>query len=159
MGLKLEEWNSLLKFVWHITRASILFNKKLVNIVKSYFVKESLQKVDLKKTAETRNLEPKIDFDSLRNEPVSTYDYKEQKKSIIEQQDEILFEENLYRAPDINFLSKPELSRENAINQEELELNAEKLKSVLTDFKIEGEIISISWSNCDYVRTAARTRN
>ena len=97
----------------------------------------------MKKTAETRNLEPKIDFDSLRNEPVSTYDYKEQKKSIIEQQDEILFEENLYRAPDINFLSKPELSRENAINQEELELNAEKLKSVLTDFKIEGEIIKV----------------
>ena len=144
MGLKLEEWNGLLRFVWHITRVSILFNKKLVNIVKSYFVKESLQKVDLKKTAETRNLEPKIDFDSLRNEPVSTYGYKEQKKSIIEQQDEILFEENLYRAPDINFLSKPELSRENAINQEELELNAEKLKSVLTDFKIEGEIIKVS---------------
>ena len=144
MGLKLEEWNSLLKFVWHIIRVSILFNKKLVSIVKSYFVKESLQKVDLKKTAETRNLEPKIDFDSLRNEPVSTYDYKEQKKSIIEQQDEILFEENLYRAPDINFLSKPELSRENAINHEELELNAEKLKSVLTDFKIEGEIIKVS---------------
>ena len=144
MGLKLEEWNSLLRFVWHITRVSILFNKKLVSIVKSYFVKESLQKVDLKKTAETRNLEPKIDFDSLRNEPVSTYDYKEQKKSIIEQQDEILFEENLYRAPDINFLSKPELTRENAINREELELNAEKLKSVLTDFKIEGEIIKVS---------------
>ena len=144
MGLKLEEWNSLLRFVWHIIRVSILFNKKLVSIVKSYFVKESLQKVDLKKTAETRNLEPKIDFDSLRNEPVSTYDYKEQKKSIIEQQDEILFEENLYRAPDINFLSKPELSRENAINHEELELNAEKLKSVLTDFKIEGEIIKVS---------------
>ena len=144
MGLKLEEWNSLLRFVWHITRVSILFNKKLVSVVKSYFVKESLQKVDLKKTAETRNLEPKIDFDSLRNEPVSTYDYKEQKRSIIEQQDEILFEENLYRAPDINFLSKPELSRENAINHEELELNAEKLKSVLTDFKIEGEIIKVS---------------
>ena len=144
MGLKLEEWNSLLRFVWHITRVSILFNQKLVSIVKSYFAKESLQKVDLKKTAETRNLEPKIDFDSLRNEPVSTYGYKEQKKSIIEQQNEILFEENLYRAPDINFLSKPELSRENAINQEELELNAEKLKSVLTDFKIEGEIIKVS---------------
>ena len=144
MGLKLEEWNSLLRFVWHITRASILFNQKLVSIVKSYFAKESLQKVDLKKTAETRNLEPKIDFDSLRNEPVSTYGYKEQKKSIIEQQDEILFEENLYRAPDINFLSKPEFGRENAINREELELNAEKLKSVLTDFKIEGEIIKVS---------------
>ncbi len=144
MGLKLEEWNSLLRFVWHITRVSILFNQKLVSIVKSYFAKESLQKVDLKKTAETRNLEPKIDFDSLRNEPVSTYGYKEQKKSIIEQQNEILFEENLYRAPDINFLSKPELSRENAINHEELELNAEKLKSVLTDFKIEGEIIKVS---------------
>ena len=75
---------------------------------------------------------------------MSTYDYREQKQSIMEQQDEIQFEENLYRAPDINFLSKPELSRENAVNREELELNSEKLKSVLTDFKIEGEIIKVS---------------
>ena len=59
------------------------------------------------------------------------------KKSIIEQQDEILFEENLYRAPDINFLSKPELSRENAINREELELNAEKLKVFLLILKLK----------------------
>ena len=45
MGLKLKEWNILLRFVWHITRVSILFNKKLVSIVKSYFVKESFRKL------------------------------------------------------------------------------------------------------------------
>ena len=144
MGLKLEEWNSLLKFVWQTSKVIILFTKKIISFLKSNFVKESVQKVDLKRNAETRNLEPKIDFDSIKNEPVSTYDYREQKQSIIEQQDEIPFEENLYRAPDINFLSKPELSRENAVNREELELNSEKLKSVLTDFKIEGEIIKVS---------------
>ena len=64
----------------------------------------------------------------MKNEPVSTYDFKEQNQTIIEQQDEILFENNLYRAPDINFLSKPELNKGNSVNQEELELNAEKLK-------------------------------
>ena len=144
MGLKYEEWNSLLKFLWQTSKVIILFTKKIISFLKSNFVKESVQKVDLKRNAETRNLEPKIDFDSIKNEPVSTYDYREQKQSIIEQQDEIPFEENLYRAPDINFLSKPELSRENAVNREELELNSEKLKSVLTDFKIEGEIIKVS---------------
>ena len=40
-----------------------------------------------------------------------------------------------------NFLSKPEMSKESIIDQDELNLNAEQLKSVLTDFKIEGEII------------------
>ena len=60
------------------------------------------------------------------------------------QQDEIIFEENVYRAPDINFLSKPEINKQSSINQEELNSNAEKLKNVLTDFKIEGEIIKVS---------------
>ncbi len=62
----------------------------------------------------------------------------------IDLQDEISFEDNLYKAPDINFLSKPEIGKENTVNQNELDLNAEKLKGVLTDFKIEGEIIRVS---------------
>ena len=65
-------------------------------------------------------------------------------KETVSQQDEIVFDVKSYKAPDINFLSKPEINKDNAVNHDELKINAEKLKNVLTDFKIEGEIIAVS---------------
>ena len=144
MGLKLNEWNSFIKVLWQNAKTFTLFVRRLVALIKSYFMKEAMQGVAFEKNAASKNLEPKIDFDSLKNEPVSTYEYEKEKEKIIDRQNEIIFEENVYRAPDINFLSKPEPSKESIINHEELNINAEKLKNVLTDFKIEGEIIKVS---------------
>ena len=144
MGLKLNEWNKIFKFVLQQTRNAIFLFIKLSSYIKSLIIKKSVQGTAYKRTEENKNLEPKIDFDSLKNEPVSTYVYPNEKQNILDQQDEIIFEENIYKAPDINFLSKPEYSKGNTVNQEELDLNAEKLKNVLTDFKIDGEIIKVS---------------
>tara|TARA_Y100000816_G_scaffold291265_1_gene282117 strand:+ start:6590 stop:8866 length:2277 start_codon:yes stop_codon:yes gene_type:complete len=144
MGLKLKEWRVFFKFVWNITKVSISFIKRLAIYGKSYFVRESVHKVSYDRTTNTKNIEPKIDFDSLKNKPVSTYGYGNEKQATVDQQDEIFFEENSYKAPDINFLSKPEISERSTINHDELNLNAEKLKNVLTDFKIDGEIIKVS---------------
>ena len=144
MGLKLNEWNKIFKFVLQQTRNAIFLIIKLSSYIKSLIIKKSVQGTAYKRTEENKNLEPKIDFDSLKNEPVSTYGYPNEKQNILDQQDEIIFEENIYKAPDINFLSKPEYSKGNTVNQEELDLNAEKLKNVLTDFKIDGEVIKVS---------------
>ncbi len=144
MGLKLNEWSRIIKTIWQIILISILSIKKLLNIRRSNLFRNLPQSINVERTAESRNLEPKIDFDSLKNKPVSKYSNERTIPPIMGQQNEILFEENSYTAPDINFLSKPDLSKSNSINQEELNLNADKLKNVLTDFKIEGEIIRVS---------------
>ena len=144
MGLKLNEWNKIFMVVWKIFQAGILLIIKSLNKAKTQFIKTPTKEVNSRRNSDTRNLEPKIDFDSIKNKPVSAYQYEEQKQKIIDQQNEIIFDENIYKAPDIDFLSKPELSKENTINEEELELNSEKLKNVLIDFKIEGEIIRVS---------------
>ena len=144
MGLKLNEWSRIIKTIWQVILISILFIKKLLNIRRSNLVRNLPKSINVERTTESRNLEPKIDFDSLKNKPVSKYSNERTIPPITGQQDEILFEENSYTAPDINFLSKPDLSKSNSINQEELNLNADKLKNVLTDFKIEGEIIRVS---------------
>ena len=144
MGLNLDEWGKFLKTVSQLIKVFISYVKKIVRPVYANVFKKSVQKISSDSTFSGKNLEPKIDFDSLKNEPVSTYGNKITDKEIVNQQDEIIFEENVYRAPDINFLSKPELNKQSSINQEELNSNAEKLKNVLTDFKIEGEIIKVS---------------
>ncbi len=144
MGLKLDEWVKLLKAAWQLTKTFISVCVKLFVITKSYFIKGSAREGSIEVHINKKNHEPKIDFDNLKNEPVSSYIYENEGQTKINQQDEIIFEDNSYKAPDINFLSKPELSKESSVNQEELDLNAEKLKNVLTDFKIEGEIIKVS---------------
>ena len=144
MGLKLDEWKKFFKFLWQIVIACSSLLKKIVNIRMTRLTLESSQKAFAEKNKNTKNLEPKIDFDSIKYEPVSSYDDKKVEQATINQQDEIIFDENYYKAPDIEFLSKPELSKTSTINQDELKTNSEKLKNVLTDFKIEGEIIKVS---------------
>ena len=144
MGLKLDEWKKFFKFLWQIVIACSSLIKKIVNIGMTRLTLESSPRAFAEKNENTKNLEPKIDFDSIKYEPVSSYDDKKIEQATINQQDEIIFDENYYKAPDIEFLSKPELSKSSTINQDELKLNSEKLKNVLTDFKIEGEIIKVS---------------
>ena len=127
MGLKLDEWKKFFKFLWQIIIACSSLIKKIVNIGMTRLTLESSQRAFVEKNENTKNLEPKIDFDSIKYEPVSSYDNKKVEQATINQQDEIIFDENYYKAPDIEFLSKPELSKSSTINQDELKLNSEKL--------------------------------
>ena len=141
MGLKRYEWNEIFKFIWKaITLASITIR----NLYKLAFSKNQPTQSFSSTDNTGRSLEPKIDFETLRNQPVNSYSNTKKNETLVDQQDEIIFESNQYRAPDINILSKPNLSNANQTDQSELQINAEKLKSVLTDFKIEGEIIKVS---------------
>jgi S-DNA-T family DNA segregation ATPase FtsK/SpoIIIE len=144
VGLKLNEWNNIFQFIKKLTKICILFIFKLTYLIKFYLGKILNKKSNLKETINSKNLEPKIDFDNLKNQTVSSFIEKNEISKKVDLQDEIYFEDNSYRAPDINFLSKPEMSKESIVDQDELNLNAEQLKSVLTDFKIEGEIIKVS---------------
>ncbi len=144
MGLSSDEWRKFFKVVFQLFIVFISFIRNLVSIVYGNIFKRSVQKISSENNLSNKNLEPKIDFESLKNEPVSTYGNEIANNETLIQQDEIVFDTQSYKIPDINFLSKPELNRDNAVNHEELKINSEKLKNVLTDFKIEGEIIAVS---------------
>ncbi len=144
MGLNLNEWNKFLKVVSQLIKILVVYVGKIVSLVNANLFKNPIQKISSESTFNNKNLEPKIDFESLKNEPVSTYGNEVAHDETVSQQDEIIFDVESYKAPDINFLSKPELNKDNAIDHDELKINAEKLKNVLTDFKIDGEIIAVS---------------
>ena len=144
MGLKSFEWKGLFKVSITFFKSIWFAIGKLINFNKSKIIKESVRESDFKGNNDYKNLEPKIDFDEIKNKPVTSYGIEKSNETILNQQDEIIFEEDKYTAPDIDFLSKPAFNKESLVNQNELSLNAEKLKNVLTDFKIEGEIIRVS---------------
>ncbi len=144
MGLNLDEWNRCLKVVPQLIKVLVFYFKKNASLVYANLFNNPVQKISSESTLSGKSLEPKIDFESLKNEPVSTYGNEVTHNETVNQQDEIVFDVESYKAPDINFLSKPEINQDNAINHDELKINAEKLKNVLTDFKVEGEIIAVS---------------
>ena len=144
MGLDNAEWKKIFIFFFNVIKIVITATKKLIF---SYRTKISVSNPKYQFSDNQRNIkgvEPKINFNDLKNHSVTSYAERKDNQSLIDQQDEIFFEDNSYKAPDIDFLAKPEFNKENAVNENELNLNAEKLKSVLTDFKIEGDIIRVS---------------
>ena len=144
MALNLSEWKAIFNFVLKLFKILKTLIIKLLNLRRLNIFSFNTKQISSQKIKTEKGLEPKIDFEALRGEAVSTYDNDFNKQKIVEHQNEILFDDNSYKKPDINFLSKPDNNKENIFNQNELDLNAEKLKNVLTDFKIEGDIIRVS---------------
>ena len=145
MGLNNNEWKKIFEFLFRISIKSadlLIITMKRILRVNSFSKPVETVRDELSRE---RGVEPKIDFEHLKNKPVTSFQIEEDNiKTNISHQDEIIFEDSTYKAPDINFLSKPEVTKDNLINQDELDINAAKLKNVLTDFKIEGEIIRVS---------------
>ena len=107
LGLSNDEWREMIKFlIKQIKNVSFYIIKKLPSKRESFVVAQPKQFSERKES--NRLLEPKIDFDNLKNQPVSSYLNNNQTDKIVNKQDEIIFEESGYKAPDINFLSKPD---------------------------------------------------
>ena len=140
MGLTRNEWY----FIFQLLISSLI---KFFNLIYFCFIfiskKLSAKKGDIIETKKDF-LEPKINFENIRNQPVNNFATTNQKEIIIPEQKEIELENDEYKSPSVDFLSQPDKSQITNLSQNELNLNAETLKNVLTDFKIEGEIINIS---------------
>ena len=144
MGLSTNEWSNIYLFL------AVIFNffaapASKLEFLKKYFNFNSLlSRRAADQTIDNQKLEPKINFDEMRDKPVSDFVNKEKKEALVEEQNEIFVDDLNYQAPGIDILTRPEYKTETSANQEELKINAEKLKNVLIDFKIEGEIIQVS---------------
>ena len=90
-------------------------------------------------------IEPKIDFENIKNEPVSNFGQTNVDEISTPLQKEIdLDNDDEYKSPSVDFLSQPDRNISPLMNEQELNANSEILKKVLADFKIEGDIINIS---------------
>ena len=91
-------------------------------------------------------IEPKIDFENIKNEPVSNFGRTnvDEVKAPLQKEIDLENDNDDYKSPSIDFLSQPDRNIAPLISEQELNANSEILKKVLADFKIEGDIINIS---------------
>jgi len=140
MGLTKKDWIFTFQLINHIFFKIISL---FILLIKSLSRKSS--KLDSSPIIQKQGfLEPKIDFENIKNEPVSNFGQTNINESVTPEQKEIDLEDDEYKSPSVDFLSRPDKNITPQLSQQELNANSEILKKVLTDFKIEGEIINIS---------------
>ncbi|MDC3086215.1 DNA translocase FtsK 4TM domain-containing protein [Pelagibacteraceae bacterium] len=144
MGLSANEWSNIYLFL------IVIFNFLIKPTNRLRFFKKYLTSISpLRKTfnqteVNNQKLEPKINFDEIKNQPVNDFIGESNKDVLLEEQNEIFVDDINYKAPGIDILTRPDFKTEASTDHEELKVNAEKLKNVLIDFKIEGDIINVS---------------
>ncbi len=144
MGLDVNEWGNIYIFFKTVVSFLIKPAKKLAFLKRYMIINHPFKnKVD-NSIINNQKIEPKINFDEIKNQPVNDFMDQQKKDVLIDEQNEIFLDDLNYKAPGIDILTQPDSKIETSANQEELNLNAEKLKNVLIDFKIEGEIIKVS---------------
>ena len=140
MGLNLNEWKYIFSFIANIF---IFLSTSLKTTILRKPSKAAKADQSEKSFFEPK-IEPKIDFENLRSTPVQEYNKSSNDAPFIKQSEINLEDSNSYNFPSINLLTQPNSESTEQYTKEELEQNAIKLKDVLSDFKIDGEIINVA---------------
>jgi len=144
MGLNLNEWKHIFTFIIKIfTKTFGLLSLSIRSIASKKIPKEVKISQPEKSQLETK-IEPKIDFENLRSTPVQEFNKTTDDSPLIQQSEIDLNDGDSYNFPSINLLTQPSNDNKEQYSKEELEQNADMLKEVLSDFKIDGEIINVA---------------
>ena len=140
MGLNLNEWKYIFSFIPKIFNIIALPIKALrLKKISKEEKKNRPEKSELE-----QKIEPKIDFENLRSTSVQEFNKKNDGSTFIKQSEIDLGSSETYKFPSINLLTQPSADNKEQYSKDELDQNANTLKEVLSDFKIDGEIINVS---------------
>ena len=142
-ALDYDDWKKLFLNVWN---ASKLILRNTFNFIKLFSLKKKKLEINTQDDNDfsKEKIEPKIDFNSIKDENVSDYINNNEISSDIVQKKMEFKEDINYVPPIIDILSTPKVSASSLVSKEEMDNNAIKLKEILSDFKIDGEIINVS---------------
>ena len=144
MGLHLNEWKYIFGFIIKIFTKTFGF---LALSIKAITLKRTSKEVKLEQQEKSeleQKIEPKIDFENLRSTSVKEFNKTSNDSPLIQQSEINLNDSNSYNFPSINLLTQPSADNKEQYSKDELEQNANTLKEVLSDFKIDGEIINVA---------------
>ena len=140
-ALTYSDWKKIIFRIWLVLK--IIF-RNIYFVCNKIVFKRTSTIPKSKKVIDEEKVEPKIDFDSIKNESVSNYINNNAISAEISQKKMSFEEDDNYVPPIIDILSAPKTSTGSLVSKEEMDNNANKLQEILSDFKIDGEIINVS---------------
>ena len=143
-ALDQKDWKTIFFTIW--LGCKLIF-KNIIILSKYVFSKKQDHNFKLNKKINLpveEKIEPKIDFESIKNESVSKYISPEKVSTDIVQKKMAFSEDINYTPPIIDILSTPPTVSTSLVSKEEMDTNAIRLQEILADFKIEGKIINVN---------------
>ena len=143
-ALDQKDWKTIFFTIWLGCK---LILKNIIILSKYVFSKKQDHNFKLNKKINLpveEKIEPKIDFESIKNESVSKYISPEKVSTDIVQKKMAFSEDINYKPPIIDILSTPPTVSTSLVSKEEMDTNAIRLQEILADFKIEGKIINVN---------------
>ena len=143
-ALDQKDWKTIFYTIW--LGCKLIF-KNIIILSKYVFSKKQDHNFKLNKKINLpveEKIEPKIDFESIKNESVSKYISPEKVSADIIQKKMAFSEDINYTPPIIDILSTPPTVLTSLVSKEEMDANAIRLQEILADFKIEGKIINVN---------------
>ncbi len=140
-ALTFSDWKKILLGIWFIAK---IFSKNIHKVFLTVFKRKHSASIPDNNIYAQEKIEPKIDFESIKNETVSNYIQNDPVSDEIVQKKMSFKEDGNYIPPIIDILSAPKISAGSLVTKEEMDDNANKLQEILRDFKIEGDIINVS---------------
>jgi DNA segregation ATPase FtsK/SpoIIIE, S-DNA-T family len=143
-ALDQKDWKTIFFTIW--LGCKLIF-KNIIILSKYVFSKKQDHNFKLNKKINLpveEKIEPKIDFESIKNESVSKYISPENVSADIIQKKMAFSEDINYTPPIIDILSTPPTVSTSLVSKEEMDTNAIRLQEILADFKIEGKIINVN---------------
>ena len=144
MGLNLNEWKNIFTFIIKVLNKAFSFLFLSIQAIASKNISKKVKISQTEKSELEPKIEPKIDFENLRSTPVQEFNKTSDESPLIQQSEIDLDDNNSYKFPSIHLLTQPNNDITEQYSKDELEQNANTLKEVLSDFKIEGEIINVA---------------
>ncbi len=140
-ALSFNDWKKIIFRIWLALK--IIF-RNIYLVCNKIVFKRASTIPKRNKISDEERVEPKIDFDSIKNESVSNYIDTDAISAKISQKQMSFKEDDNYVPPIIDILSTPKTATGSLVSKEEMDNNATKLQEILSDFKIDGEIINVS---------------
>ena len=143
-ALDQKDWKTIFFTIW--LGCKLIF-KNIIILSKYVFSKKQDHNFKLNKKINLpveEKIEPKIDFESIKNESVSKYISPEKVSADIIQKKMAFSEDINYTPPIIDILSTPPTVSTSLVSKEEMDTNAIRLQEILADFKIEGKILNVN---------------
>ena len=140
-ALTFNDWKKIIFRIWLTLK--IIF-RNIFYVFNKIVFKRTATIPKKNKAVVQEKVEPKIDFDSIKNESVSNYINTDAISAEISQKKMSFQEDDNYIPPIIDILSTPKTTTGSLVSKEEMDNNATKLQEILSDFKIDGEIINVS---------------
>jgi len=143
-ALDRKDWKMIFFTMW--LGCKLIF-VNIIQLLKYIFSRKKIHNLKFNKNISSEieeKIEPKIDFESIKNESVSKYISPNKVSSEVIQKKMAFSEDVNYTPPIIDILSTPQTSSASLVSKEEMDTNAIRLQEILADFKIEGKIINVS---------------